>query len=386
MKMRRILGCIFVLGLILLIAGRTSSITPTARAASSGCNSSWQGHILSPSVSGQLFGIAAISQSDIWAVGYGYNPGKAVIEHWNGTGWSLISSPQPGNYSNVLFQVSALSSNNVWAAGYYQNAKNGFEEPEKTLVEHWNGASWSIITTPNPGGFDKDLDGIKALSADDIWATGGYGPLAGPFKSLIEHWDGKQWSIVSTPNPGSASNVLGAMSALSSTDIWAVGSYSNNRFGDNQTLVEHWNGKQWSVVPSPNIGNNGDQLGGITAISDQDIWAVGEYEYHYPGGSTLIATLTEHWNGQQWSIIKSPNLPGYDSDLHGVASLASNEIYAVGSSNSGPIAMHWNGQQWQIGHITGAWYRILWDVAALSPNDLWAVGSIGVNLLVMHYC
>ena len=401
LKSLRTLSAIVMLAFIFLLASRSFTtlaassqndspiIGQTASAASNSCGS-WQ-DMHSPSVNGQLYGIAAISHTDIWAVGYsipsnGPIINSAIIEHWNGTLWSLIPSPQPGNYRNFLEKVAALSPSNVWAVGAYQNAKGGFQEPQKTLIEHWNGTSWHVIASPNPKAFSTALFGIAALSATNIWSMGVAVDLHGSSKTLIEHWNGTQWSIVSTPDPGAYSDGLGSVAALSSNDIWSVGSFSSTKFGLSQTLTEHWDGKQWNVVPSPNIGTLGDGLESVTAISPQDIWAVGWYAYHAPDGQEQLATMTDHWNGSQWSVIPSPNPPGGDNTLHGVTSLATNEVWAVGTSAVGPIADSWDGHQWNAVPTPGPTYRWLWSIIALSPHDLWSVGSIALKGLIMHYC
>src|SRR5258707_68301 len=83
-------------------------------------------------------------------------------------------------------------------------------------------------------------------------AVGAQGTVQGHSKTLIEHWDGAHWSVVHSPNIGTSANGLSAVTAFSSSDIWAVGEDSNGKVGA-RTLIEHWNGKQWSVVQSPSV-------------------------------------------------------------------------------------------------------------------------------------
>src|SRR5207244_3701461 len=113
-------------------------------------------------------------------------------------------------------------------------------------------------------------------------------------QTRILHWDGIAWSIVSSPNQGTERNELRSVAVASSNDAWAVGYYLyyNGTYYEYRTLTEHWDGSQWSVVTSPNPDNNQNFLYGVAAVSANDVWAVGYY------GS---GTLTEHWNGSQWS-------------------------------------------------------------------------------------
>jgi hypothetical protein len=87
-------------------------------------------------------------------------------------------------------------------------------------VEHWDGTSWSIVASPNPNpGGDSSLVGIAAISANDIWAVGGIGTA----KTLTEHWDGTSWSIIPSPSPAANQNQLFAVTALSDGTVAAVG-------------------------------------------------------------------------------------------------------------------------------------------------------------------
>ena len=66
---------------------------------------------------------------------------------------------------------------------------------------------------------------------------------------------------------------------ISVREIWAVGSSSSDAGNTLQTVVERWNGKRWSLVPSPNVpGSIYSSLGGIAAKSASEIWAVGSSE------------------------------------------------------------------------------------------------------------
>src|SRR5439155_753020 len=142
-----------------------------------------------------------------------------------------------------IMGVAAISANDVWAVGYYSNGRT-----EQTLIEHWNGSSWSVVLSPNPPGTSyAELYGVAAVSANDVWAVGEYGG-----GTLVEHWNGSSWNTMPSPNPhiGTADHKLKGVAAVSASDVWAVGNYNSGTAY--QTLVEHWNGSNWSVVPSPN--------------------------------------------------------------------------------------------------------------------------------------
>src|SRR5207249_1483611 len=132
-----------------------------------------------------------------------------------------------------------------------------------------------IVPSPNPtGAYLNALNGVSAIASDDVWMVGNYVDHSASSGTLIEHWDGNQLSIVPSPNVGPASNHLSAVAASSANDVWAVGYYCCEGRGA-ITLTEHWDGVQWSIVPSPNTSTNNNYLTGIAPISDSDVWTVG---------------------------------------------------------------------------------------------------------------
>jgi len=284
-----------------------------------------------------------------------------------GAAWKVVPSSNVGTKWNYLWDVTAVSANDVWSVGYYQN--NG--GPYQTLIEHWDGTNWSIVPSPNKAG-DNQLRGVAAVSANDIWAVG-YGGGG----TLIEHWNGTNWSIVPNPNVGS---LLKGVAAVSANDVWAVGYAGNPANGVSQTLIEHWNGTSWSVVPSLNPGPGRNELYGVAAASANDVWAVG---FYYDGGA--YRTLIEHWNGTNWSVVPSPNLSTSDS-LGDVVAGSANDVWAVGDSYTGTLIEHWNGTSWSI--VTSpnpGTYNFLIGVAAVSANDVWAVGYADAQTLIEYW-
>ena len=265
-----------------------------------------------------LNGIAVVSANNNWAVGgtngssvdgVSHTGGNAVIEHWNGSKWSPVPGANLGSISSYLNAITAISANNIWAVGKDDNG---------TLIEHWNGFNWSAVPSPSRNSQYDELTSISAVSANDIWTVGsppvGYSPVISSQPTLIEHWNGVQWSIVSSPNPLAFNSLIG-VTAISTNNVWAVGEAYENNGGE--SIIEHWNGVQWSLTSS----TVGDALYATTAVSANNVWAVGF-------GSN--GALTEHWTGSSWNVVKSPNLPG--SWLLAVAQVpGTNTLWAVGS-------------------------------------------------------
>src|SRR5262249_41839023 len=139
-----------------------------------------------------LYGVAGTSAGDAWAVGLSHNgtlPSGTLIEHWNGSRWTITASPSPDDQLNELRAVAALSPDDAWAVGFHSGAQTDL--PIATLVMHWDGASWHQVPSPNLPGVANQLFGITAIAPDDIWAVGAAG--GGP---LSLHWNGSAWSVV----------------------------------------------------------------------------------------------------------------------------------------------------------------------------------------------
>lgn len=238
--------------------------------------------------------------------------------------WSVVPSPNPSPNDglDILPGVTAVSTNNVWAVGDYTNGL--FPDPDLTLIEHWNGSSWTIVASPNIGSRSNSLSAVAAVSANDIWAVGSsYDYKTETSKTLIQHWDGTKWSVVNSPNPRSVDNQLSGIAVVSNKNIWVVGTYNAGNIY--QTLIEHWNGTSWQVVPGANSGTNNNYLIGVAAISANNIWAVG----NYTNSNNVDQTLIEQRNGIQWSVVSSPSP---DSDVNVLYSMAvdlANNIWAV---------------------------------------------------------
>ena len=296
----------------------------------------------SPAVAG-LNAVAAVSSTDIFAVGdQGSTTLSTLVEDFNGTSWSVASTPNPaGATSSRLNGVSALSSTAVWAVG---------ESSAGPLVEFFNGKSWSIQATPSGGGV---LNSVTALSPTDVWAVGSTS-LGSGSGYLIEHFDGTSWSVSLSTSANRAS--LSGISAVSPTDIYAVGSSKNT---GGQLL--HFDGTTWNTVATP---ASGIPSRAIDAISDSDIWVVGS-----SGG-------TANFNGTTWTQV--PDAVG--GDLADITGSSPNNLFAVGetiSATDEPLVEQWNGSTWSV--VTSAEPNANADsftgVTTLSNGTTVAVGS-----------
>ncbi|MDQ5867692.1 MAG: hypothetical protein M3390_18485, partial [Chloroflexota bacterium] len=302
--------------------------------------------------------IAARTPSDVWVVG---GTGRTLIEHWNGSSWSVVPSQNVGNGENTLRSVTALAADNAWAVGYYYS--DTVEGGIGTLIEHWNGTQWDIVASPNVTG-SSYLQAVDAVSPTDIWAVGYYqsGNEGGV---LTMHWNGVEWSVVPAPAlPGTAR--LNGVSAIAADDVWAVGSYGAAW----SPLALHWDGTAWTQVQ---VSDDGETiLEDVTATGPDDVWAVGHYD-----GLPYFPRIY-HWNGTQWSSITSP-IRGSGALLFGVSAVAEDAAWAVGyyiDDTNRPFALRWDGTQWTVVATNSGVEssQFLMSVSASSVNDVWAAG------------
>jgi hypothetical protein len=348
--------------------------TPTS-GPTSVVNGSWK-IVSSPNVGtgtygNQLNAVAVVSPTDVWAVGFSPDPSgtplyirRSLVEHFDGSSWNVIASPNPAGKPDVrLNGVAAISANDIWAVGH---SGDPAYIPYLTLTEHWNGTSWSIISSPSPGTYNgNDLYAVAAVASNDVWAVGWYqsGQSGQEGGALTMHWNGMNWTIVANPS----GNTLYGVTALASNNVWAVGSQ----------VILHWDGSAWSSVAFPQPGSGNPtyyELRGVSATSASDIWAVGLKQW--PSGYGYIsAPVSYHWDGQSWSLVY--NAGTNNNYLWAVTATAPNDVWAVGDNGQ---TQHWNGRAWS---LVSAPYPDLggrfYGVVAASSNDVWAVGEYSQN-------
>lgn len=226
-----------------------------------------------------LFGVAAVSANNVLAVGasdYGLGSEKTLIEQWNGTKWNVIPSPNNGMGINQLNGITVVSASDIWTVGFYYNPSLS-----QTLIEQWNGTKWSIIPSPSPSlKGENALNAVAAVSTNNVWAVGDYNSnVDGGVVTLIEQWNGGSWSIVPSPNAGSypISNFLQGVAIVSANEVWAVGYEGNlSNVPTVKTLIEQWNGTSWSIVTSPGPGAGENRLYGAAVVAST-AWAVGAF-------------------------------------------------------------------------------------------------------------
>ena len=246
--------------------------------------------------------------------------------------------------------------------------------------------------------FRSRLNGIAEVAPNDVWAVGAALPgtqyastsadSLGGLHTLIEHWDGHRWSIVPSPDGSSKYNELFNVAGASANDVWAVGSFGG-------TLVEHWDGSQWQVLHLP-VSFHSEFLTRVIALAHNDIWVAGSALTSSQSQVLLLA----HWDGQQWSMI--PGLE-QDQDMFPISLQATSphDIWLTGQRSAvtntrngsftpaGPLVVeHWNGVSLQQEALPSPLQRITSNSSSIMSqqtnsasvralNDIWIAGGPG---------
>jgi len=330
--------------------------------------------VITPTAVTGLTGVSGISAGDVSSIALVGTAAPAPPTPVPSI-WQVSATPLPHNPAAVSDQefngVSAVSTSQAWAVG------NQSKSTQSPLAERWNGTSWSKVAVPLPAGASGGtLNGVEDLSPGNAWAVGSSSTSGSTFtQSLIEHWSGGHWSVVPSPDPG-ISNTLTAIGGTGPKDLWAVGWFEDTTEQFIAMLLLHWNGTTWSFTTPPAEG--GIQFAeAVTAIAPDDVWVVGD---------TATETVSAHWDGTSWTQVATPILTSKDSQnfLTGVTALGADNIWATGYEGnvndtlfSQPYVLHWTGSSWTLRRTpdTGTEGSQLRAIHAFSSNDIWAIGT-----------
>lgn len=326
---------------------------------------------------GRLLAVDAYSTSEAWAVGYAGD--TLLTVHWDGATWTKIAAPQPEGATSASFDgVAIIAPDDVWAVGEAWSespSEAGAAARLSSLIEHWDGAAWTIVSGADLGGRSfPSLTDVSGSGPNDVWAVGTYYPGAGIRRPLVEHWDGVAWTQVDQPRPPRyGPGALSSVSAVSETEAWFAGD-AIRLDGTDDTLIARWDGVRWSRTHSPGRRGYFTGLQGISAASNA-AFAVGQSYYAKP--------LLTHWDGSTWVRDALPERHAKDSDLWGVSATSARDVWVAGSGSSNgswerPLTWHWDGSMWSSVPCPGvedSKANHLWAVSATDEDDAWAVGD-----------
>jgi hypothetical protein len=367
------------------------------------------------SYSSALADISVGAPDNIWAVGHAYVGGvlRALTIHWDGSQWTVVNVP--GGDKVTLKAVSVRAQNDVWAVGH----KPTDDSKSQAFTMHWDGTAWATVPVPDIEAAKTSLEGVVALSSGEVWAVGNkWGNY--PMAPLMLHWDGQEWHEAGGLQSAARGNLWDVV-ALSPDDVWAAG--TEGVTPTEGPMILHWDGSTWARVPGPNVGDEGEFIWALSAISAGEIWGAGWLETPGAGATeTLVmrtsgdtcnlptetpaatATQTPTPGSTPTTDLCAPTLERLDSPnngpdrntFYGVVPRSSNDVWAGGAvgaiggtPNRKAKIEHFDGAQWSVKFESAqvSWESAIHDVEVLAPDDIWAAGQeIGENLYpLLHW-
>jgi hypothetical protein len=283
-----------------------------------------------------VMSVSCTSPSACIAVGSyvdGAGATRSLAEGWDGSTWSVQPVPEPAvAKASSLWDVSCAGATACVAVGKYVDSAGA----PLTLIEEWDGASWSLLQSPNPAGArDVLLRGVSCSTAVACTAVGSYTDSAGSDWPIVEARSSSAWVIQAAPLPADATNggALVDASCSAATACTAMGVYMSNQTFVAASFAARWDGSNWTVqsIASPVAGAT-VFLFGITCPSPTDCITAGYY--YGPGGSANDSrTLVEAWDGTSWTVQPSENPPlAKSSGFADVSCATTTDCTAVGWS------------------------------------------------------
>jgi hypothetical protein len=342
-----------------------------------------------PQASGQdyiLYSTLARSKKNVWAVGYHWGTVGGALEfrsyalHWDGSTWSVSPSIDIESAPSTTFfdgVGAAPEGGDVWAVGWFRRPS----EASHTLIERWNGTQWSIVPSPNPSAGGNYLQAVAFASTSEGWAVGDSQDPSVDQVGLLIRWNGGSWQPMSFP---------ALPFCLKQTYLTGVAARPGRAFvtgtcrlagGSYQGFVLQWDGAHWKLVIGPDQLPGSTLLNAVTYVNNGEVWAVGSRQFSQSSTALLL-----HWVDDTWTEVPPP--AGSDADsMSAVAAAGHKRVWAVGTGTSsqppfaGVSSLHWNGSEWK--DIPAGDFGRLSGVDITDDGYVWAVGSRIEDALIL---
>jgi hypothetical protein len=293
-----------------------------------------KGPVKKGAIASTLVGVSCASPTSCIAVGSVRaslkSPTLPLAERWNGRAWKIIPIRAPSDATHsYLDAVSCTSAKSCYAVGSYASGST----MGSPLVERWNGSRWTIMSSPNASGASTTaLNGVSCVGAGagvTCAAVGSYAtrPEGNPFYAVTQRMVHGKWTALPSPKVGNdQSNALTAVSCAGPKRCFAAGTRQS---GLGAGLIEQWNGSAWKVASSANpVGSTLSQFNGISCASRTNCVATGLFSKDFVTNKSLI----NRWNGRRWAMQPSEQPSrAAGSSLSGVSCTTVGRCFAVGT-------------------------------------------------------
>ena len=261
-----------------------------------------------------------------------------LAERWNGRAWEVQATPRPSEAIASRFtSVSCSEASSCLSAGKVERRTNSV-----TLAEAWNGREWSIQRSANPG-TQNEFSSIVCVTASDCKAAGTT-TKEGVTVGLIERLNAGSWEVSFHVLPRDDPR---AISCATSSACMAVGYALNVGARTANTYTARYDGRAWRLEPLFPLGEAERAVTDISCPTTTFCMAIG-YRNSIP-----LSTWVRTWNGSSWrtqTIVR----PGGTSDMGwGVSCISATDCTIVGTYSEGAgiqlfYAEHWNSSEWRL--------------------------------------
>ncbi len=256
--------------------------------------------------------------------------------------------------------------------------------PQFPLSAIWNGTSWlAPVAVPTPAGTQTaNLTNVSCSSTTSCLALGQYTTFAGTTGTVVDSWNGTSWSIQASP-PAAAT--WSSLSCGAPTLCIAVGYTGSLGAGTTVQATAIWNGSTWTSQPGVTpVGATVTQLVSVSCTTATACTAVGSY--FIPDSGSSGDTLAEFWNGSTWALQTVPMPANVTSlQINSVSCASPTACMMVGTAfdlgADGPVVETWDGSSWTLGTAPtgGRNGPSMLDVSCSSLTACTAVGFTKTN-------
>lgn len=333
-----------ILAAVLLVAGSAplSGLVPSGLAGATG--GTWTtSPTPSPSGSAPIVNdVSCVSATDCMAVGSvtpGSGSDEAFAMRWDGTTWTVVTTPEVSSGNTRLLSVSCPMASFCVAVGTFYDATSA---RFTWFPTHWDGTTWNVLSGPQAGTSHNFVTGVSCTGASNCVVVGYFYDVP-RYKTLVQRWDGSSWAADSSPNGGSstASNILNSVSCVGANDCMAVG-YRTDGSGQ-PTIAIRWDGSTWSSTSPTDGAGTTNYLRDVWCNTATDCVAV---------GYSADDNLATRWNGTTWAAELVPNaVSGRPNRLYSISCTSPNSCVAVGRSQDGGYRgsiLEFDGSSWAV--------------------------------------
>ncbi|MFK7911555.1 MAG: choice-of-anchor D domain-containing protein [Akkermansiaceae bacterium] len=319
----------------------------------------WDGNSWSqmPTPNGGLNGVVyalAISGSDLYVGGYFTAIGDMSVNKvakWNGNQWERLGTASQNGVAatGTVLSIYALSPTEVYVGGSFfwvSDSSNGYKFTER--IAKWNDVTkkWSQLGTTNDNGVGNTVYAISALSSSEVYVGGSFSDAEDASSgsipvSRIAMWNDitKRWSQLGTSSQNGTSGTVYAIHALSSTEIYAGGQFTSVKDATSSNIsadrIAKWDGTNWSPFGTSTGNGTNNTVYAIDAISSTEIYVGGQFtSVRDATSSNISANRIAKWDGTNWSPLGTPSQNGTSFHVRAISALSSTEIYVGGEFSS----------------------------------------------------